>query len=122
MAKNFLKLISVCFLVSGFFYIFNLNVARATNPPIASATSYLNATPDPCIAPVGSNTCSSLISWHVGTGITQGLVTASTDGGPEQLFACGHDSSGNGSSLFSGINLFSHAVRFRLYSASDCQT
>ena len=122
MAKNFLKLISVCFLVSGFFYIFNLNVARATNPPIASATSYLNATPDPCIAPVGSNTCSSLISWHVGTGITQGLVTASTDGGPEQLFACGHDSSGNGSSLFPGINLFSHAVRFRLYSASDCQT
>ena len=122
MAKNSLKLISVSFLLSGFFYIFNFNVALATNPPIASATSYLNATPDPCIAAVGSNTCSSSISWHVGSGVTQAVVTVTTDGGPEQVFACGHDSSGNGSSLFPGTNLFSHAARFRLYSASDCQT
>jgi hypothetical protein len=121
-AKTFSKLISVCFLLLGLFYIFNFNVARATDPPIASATSYLNATPDPCIAAAASNTCSSSISWHIGTGVTEGLVTATTDGGPEQPFACGHDSSGNGASLFPGINLFSHTVRFRLYSASDCET
>jgi hypothetical protein len=122
MSRKFLKLNSVFFLLLGFFYIFNFNVARATNPPIASATSYLNATPDPCIALVGSNTCSSSISWHIGTGVTQCLVKLSTDGGPEQVFACGHDSSGNGSSPFPGTNLFSHTARFRLYSASDCQT
>jgi Cellulase (glycosyl hydrolase family 5)/Bacterial Ig domain/Divergent InlB B-repeat domain len=121
-SKNFLKLISVFFLLLGFFYISNFNVARATNPPIASATSYLNATPDPCIAAVGSNTCSSSISWHIGTGVTEGVVTVSTDGRSEQVFACGHDSSGNGSSQFPGTNLFSHTARFRLYSASDCQT
>lgn len=113
----FLKLISVFFLLLGFFYI-----ARATNPPLASVTSYLNVTPDPCVASVGSNTCSSSISWHIGTGVTEGLVTVSTDSGPEQPFACGHDSSGNGSSTFPGINLFSHTARVRLYSASDCQT
>jgi Bacterial Ig domain/Cellulase (glycosyl hydrolase family 5)/Divergent InlB B-repeat domain len=121
-SKHVLKLISLFFLLSGFFYIFHFDVARATNPPIASATSYLNVTPDPCIAAVGSNTCSSSISWHIGTGVTEGIVKASIDGGPEQLFACGHDSAGNGSSQFPGINLFSHTARFRLYSASDCQT
>lgn len=119
MSKKFLKLISV-FL--GFFYTFNFGVARAANPPIASATSYLNATPDPCIASAGSNTCSSSISWHIGTGVTQAIVTVSTDDGPEQIFACGYDSSGNGSSSFPGTNLFAHTARFRLYSASDCQT
>jgi hypothetical protein len=122
MSRKFLKLISVFFLLSGLFYIFDFDVARATDPPVASATSYLNATPDPCVAPVGSNTCSSLISWHIGTGVMQGVVKLSTDGGPEQVFACGHDSSGNGSSPFPGTNLFSHTARFRLYSASDCET
>ena len=60
-----------------------------------------------------------LAYWHWSNA---GVVKLSTDGGPEQVFACGHDSSGNGSSPFPGTKLFSHTARFRLYSASDCQT